>query len=201
MRPTFKSLLIISLLILSAGGVSAQKKKVKKKNNDYVITPAGDTVFCVINVTLLGKSKYTTIDDGPNDLIPTEVKEYHINSKNENYRSVYRPGEKKPVFLKVVESGKIDLYVETEVNSFDGSKMPTWFIDKGTDKVIELRRFMLTLDTSQKAPKNTFVDMIKDNKDVYEAYTHDKKADFEQARSLIHMYNTGAWAQGQARAY
>jgi len=196
MRSVSKKLFIASLALLLTNFAEAQKTK--KRISDYVITPKGDTMICVITIPMFGKDTYTTMVDTPRVLKPDEIKEYYIHSKNELYRSVFRPGETKPVFLKVLETGKIDLYEDLTANTAKDTYNAIWYITKEPGKLIELRGNKLSPGKGQ---KNDLEKMLMDNNDVYDAYLHDTKFTFDEVRSYIHLYNTGIWQQGWGKTY
>jgi len=191
-----KKLFIAGIALLLTTFAEAQKSK--KRTSDYVITPKGDTMICIITIPMLGKNTYTTMTDTPRVLKPDEVKEYYVRSKNERYRSVLRPGETKPVFLKVLEAGKINLYEDLTANTAKDTYNATWYITKNPGKLVELRGNKLSPGKGQ---KNELQEMLMDNKDVYDAYVNDKKFTFDEARSFIHLYNTGEWQQGWGKTY
>ncbi len=196
MRSLSKKLLIAGIALLLTTFAEAQKSQ--KRNSDYVITPKGDTMICIIAIPMLGKNTYTTMFDTTQVLKPDEIKEYYIRSKNEHYRSVVRPGETKPVFLKMLETGGINLYEDLISNTSMDNYKAAWYITKGPDKLIELRENKLSPGKGQ---KNDLEKMLMDNNDVYDAYLHDTKFTFDEARSYIHLYNTGVWQQGWGKTY
>jgi hypothetical protein len=110
---------------------------------------------------------------------------------------VFRPGETKPVFLKALEIGKMNLY-EDPMPNVTGSYSGKWFISKGSDKIIELKGNKLSPGKTQ---KTEFETMIIDNKSVYDTYVSDKKYTYDEVRSIIHLYNTGEWQQGWPKTY
>ncbi len=191
MRALSKKIFIAGVALLLTTVAEAQKSK--KRNSDYVITPKGDTLACVITIPMFGKNTYTTMFDTTQVLKPDEIMEYYIRSKNEHYRSVFRPGETKPVFLKILETGKINLYEDQIANTSMDSYKVAWYITKDLNKLIELRGNKLS---PGKAQKNDLEKMLMDNNDVYDAYLHDTKFTFDETRSYIHLYNTGVWQQG-----
>jgi hypothetical protein len=200
MKALSPKLLIAVIAILFATNVNAQKNK--KRNSDYVITPKGDTMACVITIPMLGKDTYTTMTDGTEDLTPQDIKEYYISTKKQHYQSVYRPGETKPVFLNALEIGKINLYEDPTPNSVTGGYSAVWYVSKGIDnnKITGLNRRNLT-PSKPGEKKNELEQMLADNKDVYNAYRHDKKYTFDQLRSFIHLYNTGVMQVGWPKTY
>lgn len=199
MKALLKKLFIAGIAVLFATGVNAQKKG--KRISDYVITPKGDTVACVIIIPFLGKDTYTPMDDDPQPLKPEDIKGYYLRSKNAYFQSVYRPNEKKPVFLKALETGKINLYEDTVANNVTDSYKAVWYIAKGNGKIVELKRSKIAPAKPGKSPKNELEEMLMDNKNVYDVYTHDKVFTFDEARSFIHFYNTGVWQQGWVQVY
>jgi hypothetical protein len=193
MKTLFKKLLIACVALGCASQVQAQKAGVK--NADYVITIKGDTVAARLNFPVFGKNTYAIDLNGNQDLTPKVVKEYYIVDKNERYRSVLRPGESKPVFLKVLEAGKINLYEDLLQNSVTNAYSAVWYITKDSDKLTELKITKLSPAKPGKK-KNEFEESISDNKNVYDTYIQEKKYTFNQVRGLIHLYNTGEWTQG-----
>ena len=183
---------LLSVTLLVTLSLKAQKQ-------DYVITLHGDTINCKFISDL--KYKVGGVDK-PKRVNFYEIKEYYIAKDNTLCRAVYRPGDRLPYFMTVVERGKIDLYEENYeyvltrtsgiTNNYSTS---TWYIAKGTDTVKVLKSSDFSVSAiflkSKKSRENIFADMIKDNKDVYDKYIADDKFNFGQIRYLVHLYNTG----------
>jgi len=205
MRSLFKKLFVISITIMFAHNVKAQDTtNVDKAFADYVITMKGDTLACRVTFPLFstGKDNYKTVEmKRSQSILPEEIKEYYVSRKKILFRSVYKPGKKKPIFFRVIENGNINLYEQILTTSspmagtstWSYSSTTNWYIAKGSDTVKELKTSGWFLPRSKKGRKDDFAEMIMDKKDVYDKYIADDKFSFKQLRQLVHLYNTGEW--------
>ncbi|PTR01368.1 hypothetical protein C8P68_101602 [Mucilaginibacter yixingensis] len=176
----------ITLLLLAAFNVHAQKK-------DYIINTKGDTIWCNISNPLLSKIKYTTAD-GQSATVTTEtVSEYYCIGKKIRRRAVYVENKTEPEFLTVLENGSISLYeaVATNYNGISGSSVTVWFISKDSDQADLIKTSGAIIGKSEKDLKDTLADMLKDKKEIYDAYITEDKFSFKQIQKLVHWYNTG----------
>ena len=110
--------------------------------------------------------------------------------------------------MRVLESGKINLYDETTKNmipgpngmSFNGSTTQL-YAAKGSDSVKELEysQFGAIQFNSKKDRMNVLAEMLKDNKDVYDKFIAGNKFSFDQIKYLVHLYNTGLSDPGKPK--
>ncbi len=162
---------------------------------DYVITVKGDSIPCNISTPLIGNIKY---EGGgmtkPEKIKPDAIKEYYIASKKSLSRSVFKEGTSKPMFMTVVEKGKISLYEMINTNYMYGggsTTTVTWYVGKGSDYVTDFKSSGLFFAKSRKQRKDNFGEMLKDNQAVYDKYKTEDKFSFKQIQNLVHLYNTG----------
>jgi len=185
MKPSSLKLIICTAFMLFAYKLKAQ---------DYVIKANGDSVACTINKPLIGAMKYQPNGSGGYEKItPETIKEYYIAKRNNMQHSVMMSKHSKPVFMTVIEKGKINLY-ELIVTMYTGTmttESKTWYASKGEGEVIELKTSSLFLGTSKQKRKDELADMFMDNNDVYNKYQAEDKFSFNQIRLLVHLYNTG----------
>ena len=157
---------------------------------DYVITAKGDSIPCKISMPFFGGIKYK--DDAmsePKKIKPEEIKQYFIARKNLLERSVQTDSTLKPVFMTVIEKGKINIY-ESIIYSGD-TQIAIWYISKDSDEVIALKTSGLSLSKPRRTRKDILAKMLMDNKAVYNKYKADDKFTFKQIRKLVHWYDTG----------
>jgi len=191
-----KSIIILLCFLVYLNTVYAQKENAipSKEQTDYVITVKGDSIPCKITTPLIGKPKYKVDSTSDSKKIkPNEIREYYIAHKDFRERSVYTDSTSKPIFLSVIEKGRINLYelVTTHYNNGFTTSTTEWYVSKGSDYVTDLKTSSLFATKSRQKRKDLFGDMVKDNKTVYDKYMADDKFSFKQIRSLVHLYNTG----------
>jgi hypothetical protein len=171
----------------------------KAQNKDYIITNTGDTIKCnTIKTVVFGGYKYKTTNNGEFVKIKEQnVKEVYMADKDILTSSVFVGHNPKPIFMTVIEKGKICLFeIQMSSGSYGGtiSSNTEWFVSKGTDTVT-LLKYSGTANLmgfkGRKNRKNDFAEMLNDNKDVYDKYIAEDRFTFTQLRSLIHIYNTG----------
>ena len=155
----------------------------------------------------MGTPKYKTEGMTSAEKIkPDEILEYYIARKNSLQHSVSVSNNKNmsPVFMTVVEKGKISLYQLVVTTSYynngmtsynygmtPSSSTTTWYIGKGSGDVDELKTSGLFSMASRKSRKDELGQLFADNKEVYDKYIADDKFSFKQIRNLVHLYNTG----------
>jgi hypothetical protein len=172
---------------------------------DYVITTKGDSIPCNINKPFFGSIRYQGASMTKAQKIePDAVKEYFRSKNNDLQRVVYKEDDTDPLFMKVIEKGKISLYqliitrtttTSTATTGYGSTtttnSTKTWYIAKGTDSVKEFKTSALFASKSRKERKDDFGEMLKDNKAVYNKYIAEDKFSFKQIQNLVHLYNTG----------
>jgi len=182
------------------GGILVLFFQLSALAQDYVITIKGDTLHCRISIPLMGKLRYKSEGMTSAEKIkPDEILEYYIARKDLLERSVSINNNKNmsPVFMTVVEKGKISLYQLIVTTTFynngmtSSSSTTTWYIGKGSGDVDELKTSGLFSMASRKSRKDELGQLFADNKEVYDKYIADDKFSFTQIRNLVHLYNTG----------
>lgn len=162
------------------------------QERDVVITQSGDTIFCQIKTDIFGfPTKYRRVDSTEFvRLKEKEIKYYYIASKKEAYRSVKLPNKTKNQLLRLVEDGKINLYVRYTQAGNTGS-VATWFVSKGEGELHELKTSALFSFKSKQDRKEAFANMLADNQEVLQQYMSDDSFSFKNIRNIVHLYNTG----------
>lgn len=149
----------------------------------------GDTLKCLITGRVLGDGRFKSPDmKKPQKIFIEHIREYYISETNTTYRAVIKPNNT-PVFLPVIEKGKIALYEEQVDSSMPGinggigfhSFKTNWFVSKGT----------ITVDDLKRHRKEKVANLIRDNKAVYDKFMLDNDFSDEALRNIIHLYNTG----------
>jgi hypothetical protein len=161
---------------------------------DYVITVKGDSIACDVSTPFIGSIKYKNAAMRKAEKIkPDVIKEYYVARKTTLFRSVFKDSTAKPIFMTVVEKGKISLY-ELVISVYNGTTTTTttsWYVGKGSDYVNEIKTNALFMFTAKQKRKDKFGEMLADNKAVYDKYKADDKFSFKQIENLVHWYNTG----------
>jgi len=182
------------------GGILVLFFQLSAPAQDYVITIKGDTLHCRISIPLMGKPRYKSEGMTSAEKIkPDEILEYYIARKDllEHSVSISNNKNMSPVFMTVVEKGKISLYQLIVTTTFynngmtSSSSTTTWYIGKGSGDVDELKTSGLFSMASRKSRKDELGQLFADNKEVYDKYIADDKFSFKQIRNLVHLYNTG----------
>jgi hypothetical protein len=184
--------LISFIIMLIALNVNAQEQY-----HDLAITQNGDSIRCSINpFPAIGAVKYkSALMVKPEKLDPTKIKEYYTLGFKVHIRAVFINDSKTPVYMKVVENGKICLYEKSDVCAICAGATATdvsdddWYIAKGTDHATCLRTTGIFFDRQKR--KNDFGQMLKDNQSVYNQYLAEDKFSFAAIRNFVHLYNTG----------
>jgi hypothetical protein len=174
--------------------------KIYAQRQDYVITSRGDT----LKGHFIGKKFKAYSWDNAKRLDPSDYRETYQVQDNILIRSVFLPGAEEPVFISVLENGKIDLYQVTYSNSYmvsgpngmwaaGGGSGMRLYAAKRIDSVKELDYTGSgTLQLKSKMKRMTVLsEMLKDNKDVYDKFIAEDRFNVDHIRNLIHLYNTG----------
>jgi hypothetical protein len=167
---------------------------------DYVITNSGDTLRCVVNgPSIFGIYKYS-FNNNTVKITLRNTKEFFIANKDLTMAAVFIDNYSTPMFMKVIEKGQIRLFEIIMNNGYSAGNTPIanssmeWFVSKGSDTVSLLKyngTASLMGFRGTKRRQNDFIEMIKDNKNVYDKYVAEDKFSFKQIRNLVHLYNTG----------
>jgi hypothetical protein len=185
-----KNLFVKTLIFIAAVTLTFNAKA----QTDYVITVKGDSIPCKITTPLVGRPKYKVDSASDSKKIkPDEIREYYIARKDFRERSVYTDSNSKPIFVTIIEKGRISLYelVTSHYNNGFTTTTTEWYAGKGSDYVTDLKTSSLFLFKSKKKRKDIFGEMLSDNKAVYDKYVGEDKFSFKQIRNLVHLYNTG----------
>lgn len=182
-------------MILSALMLNAQPAY-----RDYVITTKGDSIRCKVKKPLIGNLRYQSEKmSAPEEVTEENIKEYSRSNRTKIYRAVYLGNFKKPIFMTVIERGKISIYELVQTNSYYGGAGGTftntsqtdWYVGKNTDTVVSFKTSGFFIGKSRQERKDMLGEMFKDNPEVYNKYIAEDKFNFKQIRNLVHMYNTG----------
>jgi hypothetical protein len=173
----------------------------KAQNQDYVIITKGDKLLCKISFPLFSVDvRYKTNDmSEPETLDPYQINEYYVAEGKKTYRAVYEPESKALKFMLVLESGKINLY-ECTIRGYTSNgytKMGTIrYIEKKPDIFTAFKPRPFYYEKTESSWRDEFVELIKDNKDVYDKYVADKKFTFKEVIKITHLYNMSETSVG-----
>ncbi|WP_295795007.1 hypothetical protein [Mucilaginibacter sp.] len=179
--------------------ISVTAAKAQPRYWDYVITIKGDSIRCNVEKPFIGRTKYKSATMGKPEKITIEnIKEYSLITEQKTYRAVNKDSSATPMFMTVIEKGKIGLYelINTSTSMGFGNTMTTtstrdWYIGKNSDYVTGFKSSGIFLGKSRKSRKDLLGEMFKDKPEIYNKYMADDKFSFKQIQRLIHLYNTG----------
>jgi len=184
-----RSLLLFGLLVaIASSAVYAQQPGI-------VVNTNGDTLKCEMKFPFIGANKYKTTQ--MEDFKKFDVKDisyYRTDDLKRVYRAARLPRGKKPVFLEVVEDGKICLYTYTVTHyGYMGatSSTTTWYVSKDNGELQELKTNALFGVKSKKDRQNVFSEMLADRPDALKQYQDEDNFSFKTLRNTVHFYNTG----------
>ncbi|WP_183562696.1 hypothetical protein [Mucilaginibacter sp. SP1R1] len=187
MKSSFIKVLLCGVILLITFNARAQ-------DQDYVITLKGDTIHCKVSKSIFGAFSYKApgMDDSKRIKID-DIKEFDIAKKKTLYTLVHRDDKNKPEFMEVVEKGNISLYQVTyySYSQYGSTTTTNWFVGKRSDTVSLLKTNGLFATRSRQQRKDSFSEMLKDKKEIYDKYVAEDKFSFEQIANLVHLYNTG----------
>jgi hypothetical protein len=178
-----KIIYILAILLLAASFVQAQKRY-----NDYVVTTKGDTLAAKIRYDIWGHVVYLlpgrkdaiSVDDG-------NIKEYHwLGNKYPTFVAVSLPNNGKPVFVALLERGKINLYEFVS----HGSKVSThyWYAGKDDLPAVEVNNERRLFGTDKRLIQN-FSNLINDNHQISESFKGQHKYSLKTIQDLVRRYN------------
>ncbi len=182
------------LLVFLCSVVHINKTFAQQEYPDYVITIGGDSIRCEIIVPLFGSVKYQSASMTKAEKIkPDAIKEYYIADENILHRAVFKDSTSKPMFMTVIEKGKLSLYemVYNNYSKYGNTTTTEWYIGKGSDYVKDFKSSGIYIGKSRKERKDYLGDLLKDNQAVYNKYIAEDKFSFKQIQNLVHLYNTG----------
>lgn len=161
-----------------------------QKTPDYVINTKGDTIKCFISLPFIGSAEYTLPDGSISPLEDsTYVKEYYSAKANLRKRAVNIPGIKKPVYLEVVEDGKIIIYFQQYIRY--NTEYLAWHIFKKADPEFNINNMPLSNNSKISSAKVDILKLVSDNPAAVNMCNDKKKLSYDDVRDIIHFYNTG----------
>jgi hypothetical protein len=178
---------IISFVIFLTAGIFA-----RAQNTDRVITVNTDTILCKIKAPGMlstGTFRYTPAGGKRSTKIrESEVREFYSTDRKLWYQKIVN-NEGQPVFMRVLERGKICLY-EVIVYATEG-QVTDWYATKNSDTGIYIKTTGLPLVDGTKKGKKVFVTWLADNKPVGDQYIAENNPPIEEIKRLVRWYNTG----------
>lgn len=194
--------IIAILMLLVCGSVYAQDSVATSpdtlssgKFQDIVITNAGDTIHCDTKHPFIGAPRYKSANMTDFKKIDIkEIKYYTRKNKKEVYKAAILPKRSKPMFLQLVQEGKITLYllVQTTYGYMGAtSTTTTWYASKNNDELKELKTSALFMLTSRKKREGIFAEMLADQPEVLKQYEEADSFSFKTLSRIVYLYNTG----------
>jgi len=181
--------LICVIATCSSLSVFAQK--------DYIVTLQQDTLRGKINSFNDNVLKFRQTDSSSNVKFQLDqLKSVYYHKSKSEYFPVRIPGGKKDLFLKRVESGKIQIYELVRTTSFQSqyggmasSSIRTWYAVKGDAAAVEIKTNNL-LGGSRKERKDAFCDLIKDDAALAKQFLDANDFSFDYLQITIKLYNS-----------
>jgi len=99
------------------------------------------------------------------------------------------PGKKKYLFLPVLESGAINLYVYTLNGGVNGTTTTAYYAEKRDSPLVEVWTNHGFLGSDNKTRRLALAALIADNPAVKQTFDGDTKYDAIDAQYYIHEYN------------
>ena len=176
--------------------------------NGYLINFKNDTIKCQIgasylSATLTFRLKLRYRVDTTRDfkkINPDSVKEFYWSHDSSTYVSKVLPKDDKPVFVELLEKGRINLYQSLHASiaiTMNVSSLTQWYANKNADSLKQIKIASTNLlgngaIGSHKDREKAFMDMIADNPDLLDRYKAARKSadySFELIRYYIKTYN------------
>ncbi|OKS85499.1 hypothetical protein [Mucilaginibacter polytrichastri] len=149
----------------------------------YVITTKGDTIACTFKIAL---NKYKPEGDATFHLLqPEEVKEYHLNKRNETLRDVPFPNREKTYYMTVLDTGKITLYKYYERHGKSGTLYI--FAQKAGQPLLEIKG-----SSNTAAYKIAFANLISHSQPATNSFTKASVYDEKNIVNVVKIYNDHA---------
>jgi hypothetical protein len=146
----------------------------------YIINTKGDTIACTFKIAI---SKYKPVGDSAfHPLNPEEVKEYHLNRKNETLRDISFPGREKTYYMNVLDTGKITLYYYYELHGKSGTLY--LFAQKAGQPLLEIEGREKTA-----AYKTVFANLIGDSQPATDSFNKSSVYDEKNIIRNVKIYN------------
>lgn len=153
-----------------------------KPQQGYIILQKGDTVACLIKKAENSSLYYKSASDSIFHRGGVEnIKEYKYDNKNQSYKAVKMPDAKTPVYMKVVDTGKIELYVFYERR---GKQTNTYlFAQKQNEGVVKLFGYKKEDDEASLAQ------LIAGNQQATDYLTEKSAYTVNKVTNCIRLYN------------
>jgi hypothetical protein len=175
-----------------------------KSQSDYIINNTGDTTYGKITHNVLKKPRFAA-NGKTITCKPEMIREYYQSNRDRLVCSRNLPGEETPIFLDVLEKGKIMLYeIETKMRTNTGTGMPntsitstttTWYAQKGVQQLREIKTNIISGSRADR--KDALLFLINDNAELLARFKSEPSFSFEMIRKLIQDYNRQAEANNQ----
>lgn len=156
------------------------------QTNDYLVTVTGDTLKFPIKANYFGGGyRYSTTDKKKHKIQPEEIKEFYLAADTMLHRAIKVAPASHPVFVEVLEDGKIKLY-ERSIQSKYGVTV-YWYVssDNVPLTLIKTNGFEAASRDSRKALLNR---MMAGDMEALKGI-NDKGLTYEDVRSSIKIYN------------
>jgi len=164
----------------------------KSQNPDRVITTHNDTIPCIISQSALtAVFKYRTTAKGKNIKITTDkIKEFYTGDKAYWYRRVFRKNDE-PMFMSIIERGKICLYEATVYPVGDDLPTPTkqLYAAKGSDTAILVTTVGEIVFSNRNRKVKAFGSLLSDDKTAYNQYLADVNFNVDEIKKLVQLYD------------
>jgi hypothetical protein len=160
---------------------------------DYIVTLNNDTVYGDLRFRFSMPYKLETGQtDYPIDI--KSIESWFSASHKTLARRRMLPGKNKYIFLPVLETGAITLYVNTSPNGANAPSTVTFYAQKRDSSLVEVWTNRGRFAADNKIGRQVLATLIADNAAVKQTLDSDTKYDAIDAQYYIHEYNQGAAA-------
>jgi hypothetical protein len=158
---------------------------------DYIVTLRNDTIYGNLQFRFSIPSMLETEEANyPVDI--QSVESWFSASHKTLARRRMLPGKRKYLFLPVLESGAIGLYVYTVGGGVNGMTTRIYYAQKGDSAMVEVWTNRGLFASDNKTQRQALAALITDNPAVKQTFDSDTKYDAIDVQYYIHEYNIGA---------
>jgi hypothetical protein len=157
---------------------------------DYIVTLRNDTIYG--NLQFRFNSPSTLETDEINYAVDIRLVESWFSASHKTLaRRRMLPGKKKYVFLPVLESGAISLFVYTIGGGVNGMTTTIFYAQKSDSILVQVWTNRGLFASDNKTLRQALASLIADNAAVKQTFDSDTKYDAIDVQYYIHEYNMG----------
>jgi hypothetical protein len=158
---------------------------------DYIVTLRNDTIYG--NLQFRFSTPWTLETEAAHYPVDIQLVESWFSASHKTLaRRRMLPGKRKYLFLPVLESGAIGLYVYTVGGGVNGMTTRIYYAQKGDSAMVEVWTNRGLFASDNKTQRQALAALITDNPAVKQTFDSDTKYDAIDVQYYIHEYNIGA---------